>query len=261
MKLPLLSNKVIPILSGIEIGVPLNLISKIYSNVNFQDSIISYNSILFNFLLGFSTYKSDRYLDSLEYFNNNNNLLDLKHDYYLSILNNEKHIQFVLFCSYISICIFIVYYKLGIVLPMFISTFTYKEIKQNKNISFLKPFFVAGMWTFTCCIIPLLFQNNYLNYLNFDDYYHLLSPTFLSLFSTTNLADLKDINEDILNGINTLPIILGPQKIKVIIFISSILSLYIFTQSEYFTWSLQNIFFISSNIFPNLNLINNTVIK
>lgn len=264
MKIPL-SNKILPILSGIEIGIPINLISKISTEANFFKSPITKESILLNFLLGFTTYKGDRYLDALETLNNNNLTSISKLKYYESILENEKSVQLTLFCSYISLCIFVVYYNLGLIIPLITSTFTYKNLKQNKKIRFLKPFYVAGMWTFSCCIIPLLFSGNEINQvnildtMNFNDYYQLLSPTFLSLFSTTNLADLKDIDEDLINGVNTLPIILGSEKTKGIVLISSFLSLYIFMQSEYFTWSLQNLFFISSGIFPNLHIFNTTI--
>ena len=267
MKIPLKSN-IFPILSGIEIGVPINLMSKMSTDVNFLKSPLTKESILLNFLLGFTTYKADRYLDAIEAFNENN-LTNLyfsssssKLNYYESILENENIVQFTLFCSYISLFVFVVYYNLGLIVPLVISTFMYKSIKQNKKISYLKPFYVAGMWTFSCCVIPLLFDElNHIANMNFNNYYQLLSPTFLSLFSTTNLADLKDIDEDIINGVNTLPIVLGIQKTKGIILASSLLSVCIFMQSEYFTWSFQNLFFISSGLFPNFSLINSSIIN
>ena len=74
--------KIIPILSGIEIGIPINIISKISTDVNYINSPLTKESILFNFLLGFTSYKQDRYLDSIEYFNhlNNNNNNNNDHD-------------------------------------------------------------------------------------------------------------------------------------------------------------------------------------
>lgn len=274
----LIKNNLLPVLSGIEIGIPINLMSKMSTDVNFISSPLTKESVILNFLLGFSTYKADRYLDAIEYFGNNFNctVLNLnentpKFNYYQSLLNNEKSIEFTIFSSYIALLVLIVNYNIGIILPLIISTFGYKEFKENKQIGFLKPFYVAGMWTFSCCMIPILMHNTqiestlqsllslqsleFIN-LNLHDYYQLLSPTFLSLFSTTNLADLKDIDEDIINGVNTLPIVLGFQNTKNIIVVSSILSVLIFVQSEYFSWSFQNLFFISSGILPNLQLFN-----
>lgn len=254
MKIPLKS-KIFPILSGVEIGVPINIISKVSTDVNFAHSPLTKESILLNCLLGFSTYKQDRYLDSLEYINNvNNTILNKKHDYYISVVNNEKDVQFTLFCSYIAICIFAIYYHIGVILPLFTSTFTYKYLKQNKHISYLKPFYVAGMWTFCTIAIPILLNDHSLPMSN--DIFNAMTPTFLNLFALTNLADLKDYDEDLLNGINTLPIILGPIKTKGIVLLSSILSTIMFINSPYFISNFQNMFYISSNIFPYFSLFN-----
>ena len=257
MKIPLKS-KILPILSGVEISVPINIISKVSTDVNFAHSPLTKESIFLNCLLGFSTYKQDRYLDSLEYINNFNNstILNKKHDYYISIVNNEKNVQFTLFCSYIAICIFAVYYHIGLILPLFTSTFTYKYLKQNKHVSYLKPFYVAGMWTFCTIVIPLLLNDNNLP-MSFD-LFNMMTPTFLNLFALTNLADLKDYDEDLLNGVNTLPIILGPIKTKGIVLLSSVLSTIMFINSPYFINNFQNMFYISSNIFPYFSLFNFT---
>lgn len=254
MKIPLKS-KIIPILSGLEIGIPINIISKVSTDVNFAASPLSKESIILNCLLGFSTYKQDRYLDSLEYFNNTSNK-SIKHDYYISIINNEKNIQFTLFCSYVAICIFAINYHIGIILPLFSSTFTYKYLKQNKHISYLKPFYVASMWTFCTIIIPLILNDNNL-ILSFD-LFNIMSPTFLNLFALTNLADLKDYDEDLLNGVNTLPIILGPIKTKGIVLLSTILSTIMFVNSPFYINNFQNMFYISSNIFPYFSIFNFT---
>jgi len=241
-----------PILSGLEIGVPLNLISKIATDVNYPNTIITKESIFINFLLGFTTYKQDRYLDAQEYHTKFYNISNPKHEYYISLMENEKLIQFSLFCSYITISTILLWNNnnLKILPPLFTSTFLYKYFKQNKNVSFLKPFYVATMWTICTNIIPVIL-NDY-SYINFS----LLVPTFLNIFSLTNLADLKDYDEDLENGINTLPIILGIQNSKSIILLSSILSTLLFIKSPFYTNNYQNLFYLTSNIFPLINLIN-----
>lgn len=257
MKIPLKS-KILPILSGIEMGIPINIISKFSTDVNFANSPLSKESILLNSILGFSAYKQDRYLDSFEYINNLNNSIisNKKHDYYLSIVNNEKYVQFTLFCNYIAICIFAIYYHIGLIFPLFTSTFTYKYLKQNKHVSYLKPFYVAGMWTFCTIVLPILLNDNSL--LITDNLFRAMSPTFLNLFALTNLADLKDYDEDLLNEVNTLPIILGPTKTKGIVLLSSLLSTIMFVNSPFFINNFQNLFYISSNIFPYFSLFNFT---
>ena len=121
----------------------------------------------------------------------------------------------------------------------------------------MKPFYVAGMWTFCTIIIPVLLNDNSLPMSM--DLLNAITPTFLNLFALTNLADLKDYDEDLLNGVNTLPIILGPKKTKGIVLLSSILSTIMFINSPYFVSNFQNMFYISSNIFPYFSLFNFTI--
>ena len=251
-----LLKNVVPILSGIEMGIPLNLISKIAIDINYPNTIITKESILINFLLGFTAYKQDRYMDAQEnILLNYSKFSNSKNEYYISLLDNEKFIQFTLFCCYIIISTLCLSPNndLKIIPPIFTSTFLYKYYKKNKNISFLKPFCVASMWTFSTCIIPLLANNDYS-----DINLSLLVPTFLNLFALTNLEDLKDYNEDFENKINTLSIILGISKIKNIILFSITLSTILFIDSPFYTNNFQNILYISSNLLPYFSLLNYT---
>ena len=272
-KLPLIK----PVLSGLEIGLPINIISKAATDVNFANSPLTPECILLNCLLGFTAYKQDRYLDAQEYFNEflfMNNTLDYiyynsKHNYYFSLLNDKqtsKLIELSLFCAYISICTLAIYYHISIIFPMFSSTFLYKYLKKNDKISYFKPFYVAGMWTICSCILPQIMYNtingineiNGINQLSTIDY-NVGYSTFLNLFALTNLADLKDYNEDVTNGVNTLPIVLGESKTKSIILGSALLSAFLFVTSEYYIDNLQNLIYMSCNIFPVLPLINFTI--
>lgn len=269
-KLPLIK----PVLSGLEIGLPINIISKAATDVNFPNSPLTLECILLNCLLGFGAYKQDRYLDAQEYFNEfifMNNTLDYiyynsKHNYYSSLVNNKQNVKLIelsLFCAYISICTLAIYYHIGIIFPMFSSTFLYKYLKKNDKISYFKPFYVAGMWTICSCILPQIMYNeingiNEINQLSTIDY-NVGYSTFLNLFALTNLADLKDYDEDTINGVNTLPIILGESKIKSIILGSVLLSAFLFITSEYYIDNLQNLVYMSCNIFPVLPLINFTI--
>lgn len=269
-----------PVLSGLEIGLPINIISKAATDVNFPNSPLTPECILLNCLLGFTAYKQDRYLDAQEYFNEflfMNNTLDYiyynsKHNYYSSLVNNKQNVKLIelsLFCAYISICTLAIYYHIGIILPMFSSTFLYKYLKKNDKISYFKPFYVAGMWTICSCILPQIMYNeiygineinviNAINPISTIDY-NVGYSTFLNLFALTNLADLKDYNEDIINGVNTLPIVLGESKTKSIILGSALLSILLFINSEYYIDNLQNLVYMSCNIFPVLPLINFTI--
>ena len=65
------------------------------------------------------------------------------------------------------------------------------------------------MWTLASVILPcVIYEHNY-NIINYPlDY----MPCFLTLFATSNFADVKDITEDKINNITTLPIAIGEKK-------------------------------------------------
>ena len=258
---PIMLSKLLPVLSGLEMGLPINIISKVATDVNFVNSPLTPECILLNCLFGFTAYKQDRYLDAQEYFNEfscMNTTLDhiyynSKHNYYFGLVNDKQNVKLIelsLFCSYISICILIIYYHLGVILPVFSSTFLYKYLKKNDKISYLKPFYVASMWTLCTCIVPQIIYNeiNQISTIDFNSGY----STFFNLFALTNLADLKDYDEDITNGVNTLPIVLGKSKTKSIILGSALLSIFLFVTSEYYETNIQNLVYMSSNIFSIL---------
>ena len=81
----------------------------------------------------------------------------------------------------------------------------------------MKPIYVSLMWTLTTTILPcVLHDHNYSILLNPEDYL----PCTLNLFAMTNLADLKDIEEDKENCIKTIPVSYGKEFTNYIILIS-----------------------------------------
>jgi 4-hydroxybenzoate polyprenyltransferase len=102
------------------------------------------------------------------------------------------------------------------------STEYYKELKGE--IVGFKPVFVAGMWTFSAVLLPcILHDHDYSIIGDISDYL----PCFLVLFACTNLADVKDIDEDIVNGVNTLPVVFGKENTQMLVmaclFLSSLM--------------------------------------
>ena len=98
----------------------------------------------------------------------------------------------------------------------------YNEIK--KNIGIYKAFYIATLWTASAILLPSI--------INDQDYSILLYPLdylpcTLSLFAASNLADIKDIEEDKINQINTLPVVYGKINSKMIslfcLFLSSLM--------------------------------------
>lgn len=225
-----------PVLSGIEIGIPLNILSKTALN-SYNHIALPKQQLLFNFILGYSTYKGDRFLDALEW---NTTQIDIdKKDYYLSLIENKSIIEYSLFCTIICILTYSIYDDIRI-LPLYISTLTYKYIKK---FTYFKSLYISLMWTFASCILPLNYYPLPIEYL----------PTFFNIFALTNFADIKDYDEDIKNNINTLPTILGKNNTIKIILLSAFISNAIFLMNDYSLDSIFGYFFLSSNIFPYIS--------
>ena len=118
-------NNILPVLSGCEMIIPIEILSKTsienYYDVNFINVIFNsvdvQNIVLLSFLLSYVTYKGDRLLDAEEFINNKENNKEInkeeftinnKEDYYKKLIKNKQIVQFSLFSGYIAIIILIV---------------------------------------------------------------------------------------------------------------------------------------------------------
>ncbi len=229
-----LQNKISPILSGTEMSLPINLISELAHLANYGTDI-SNPAILINSLLAYNIYKFDRYADAQV------DISDTKSQFYNNLLDNKKIIEFLIFSSSISILTLLLHYDMKEIIPMYMSTFMYKSIKKI-NVP-LKPFYVSSMWAISTCVIP--------EYPTYD--LHLLLPIFLNIFSLTNLADIKDAEDDKINNVTTLPTVIGKNYTMNICIICSLLSCLMYTQLEYFSFSSFDNILLASNLFPYLN--------
>lgn len=63
---PLLHTTTLP-LNGIDIGMPLNIIDNIFTNLHYGYDITTLKVVLLQFLIGYYTYGKDRYKDAVEY--------------------------------------------------------------------------------------------------------------------------------------------------------------------------------------------------
>lgn len=217
--------------SGAEMIVPVNLISDII-HVNTYNSHVSSESVVINSLLAFSIYKFDRYRDAVE----------AKHGYvtefYNNILKNKNNIEFLIFSSSICTIVLLFYYHMYNILPVYLSSFIYKNIK---TLNFpLKPFYVSSLWTIATCVIPEYNNANILACLSI----------FMCIFSLTNIADISDYEEDIKYNVSSLPTELGIDTTLNICYLSSLSSVYTFTLLEYFSNSIYDYIYILSNIIP-----------
>ena len=54
-------------LVGIDMGIPLNIIQNVFTNLHYGYDITTFKAILLQFLIGYYTYGKDRYRDALVY--------------------------------------------------------------------------------------------------------------------------------------------------------------------------------------------------
>lgn len=217
-------NSVNPV-NGFEIGIPLNMIENVFTNLHYGYDITTAKMVFLQFLIGYYTYGKDRYKDALEYFKEpyETNKKDL-----YDILVKYKRTYKLTYCiAFISISCLLLFdenniYNLPFILLLYSSEY-YKDLKQTYP--YMKPIYVSIMWTITTIILPcVLNDNNYSILLSPEDYL----PCTLSLFAMTNLADLKDVNEDRINKIKTIPVEYGEDFTNYIVLFSLALSSIIF---------------------------------
>jgi 4-hydroxybenzoate polyprenyltransferase len=109
------------------------------------------------------------------------------------------------------------------------STLDYRNFK--KKFGNLKPIYIGIFWTLGCVILPSILIS--------DDYLILTEPTiylpsFFSMFASSNLLDIKDIDEDKNENINTIPVLYGENNAIIISHSALFISMLIFFQNENF---------------------------
>lgn len=221
-------NRPIPckmVVTGIDIGIPLNLISNVFTNLHYGENIMTTKMVLLQFLIGYYTYGKDRYKDALEY--EEAPIETPKQNLYRSILQYRHIYKFTYCVSFYLISGFLLegdnWKDITPILILLYSTEYYKSLKTNA--AFLKPFYVSFMWTFATVILPcFLHDHNYEILLDGCGYL----PCAFNLFALTNLADIKDVEEDTTNGIMTLPVQLGETTTLGLVYASLALSSLLF---------------------------------
>jgi len=211
-------------LNGLDIGIPLNIFQNIFTNLHYGYDIATAKSTGIQFLLGYFIYGKDRYNDAIDYVNNPYE--SEKEDFYKSLYKN-KNLYNVSFNAtfFVIICLLLnennlhdIIYNLPFIPLIYINS-EYKNFKKQLDI--FKPLYIGIAWTIASIIIPsVLYEHNY-DILNYPiDYI----PCVLTLFSSSNFADSRDIDEDRLKNINTIPVKFGKKYSNVISFIGLIIS-------------------------------------
>tara|TARA_X000000368_G_scaffold331199_1_gene268345 strand:+ start:6168 stop:6917 length:750 start_codon:yes stop_codon:yes gene_type:complete len=193
---------------GSNIGIPLNILQYIFTTTYYDKNILTDKLILLQFAIGIFTYGSDRLFDAIDYNSMVNKSIVYSIDkinYYDYLISTINYNIFLIISSYIYIFYILNHnqetYPLLYVLT---STLFYRDFK--KNFGELKPLYIGIYWTFGCVILPCVLYDN-----NYDILLHpsIYIPSILLMFSTSNMLDIKDIDEDRKNGINTLAVKFG----------------------------------------------------
>lgn len=213
--------------NGFSLGIPLNIITNVFTELHYGYDITSLKIVTLQFLIGYYSYGKDRYKDALEHYQNPSQISENKQQLYTSILKYPSLYRFSYCVSFYAIGLILCsdndFIHTIPILGLLYSTEYYKILKEN--IAILKPFYVSFMWTFATTIMPsVLYEHNY-NILSDIGAY---VPCFLLLFATTNAADIKDIEEDTYNKIYTLPVEFGEENTWKLIFGSLALSSFLF---------------------------------
>lgn len=244
-------------LPGIEIGIPMVIYENIFTHAHYGYDISDWKTNVLLCAIGYFTYGTDRFFDS-QTNSNLSQLSDSKKKLYTYIDANQNTIKTSLICAYLGILFYLSQDPTTVPFSYLItSTLLYRDIKSN--LGALKSTYISIMWTVACVILPcILYEHNY-NILN--DYMTCI-PAFLTLFSTSNIADVVDVQEDKENGINTLPVILGTQNTNVVSSVGLLLSILIFANNPNFETNLiPNILFELQNIGALSMLLKNSLDK
>lgn len=233
--------------SGLELGIPLSIFEYTFTFNHFGTNIVNFQDICLLSLIGYVTYGCDRFLDSIDYYENNESIDvdDKKKNLYKFMNENKYDVLKGLFLSYFLLDLFFLKNEnITFFLPFMYSALYYKEIKLN--LPCFKPLFVACLWTTASVIIPsILYENNYNIIYDFYSYV----PAYFSLLGLSNYLDIKDVKEDEQYGYLTIPNVLGMKNARLISILALLFSTFLYTQNEHFGERyLIDFFFVIQNL-------------
>jgi hypothetical protein len=206
-------------LPGLEVGIPLTICENIFTTLHYGYDITTPRIVALEFGFAYFAYGCDRLFDAYDPLETNENKQQL-YEYYR---NNKKLIGASLIAVYLVMSYDLVQtYETAPFAFVLTSTLGYKNFKHL--LGEYKAAYIALMWTLACYVLPcVIHDGDYSSIMQPLDY----SPIFLSLLSTSNLVDAKDIVEDKNNNINTIPVLIGEKNSNtfsvVLLLLSSIL--------------------------------------
>ena len=155
-------------LSGLDIGIPLNIFQNIFTNLHYGYDITNAKSIGLQFLVGYYTYTKDRYNDALKFIEIPYNVSKKKEDLYYFINENLYFYKITIPFSYILFSYLLISDSIGIeqfiirtpFLPFLFINGEYQSYKKYLNE--MKAIYIAFMWTIATVVMPcVLYSNDY----------------------------------------------------------------------------------------------------
>lgn len=191
---------------GAVLGVPLSIIQNVFTNLHYGYDITSWQSVVLQFLIGYYTYGKDRYKDALEY--HEAPYATDKADMYNELVGNSEFYadSYQVVFQIIMLIMLLEFRDLNIVpfILMLYSCEFYKDLKRV--IPLAKPVYVSTMWTLSSVVLPCVLYDHDFSIIQDVSAY---LPCFFTMFALTNVADIRDVDVDRMNGINTIPVAFG----------------------------------------------------
>ena len=225
-------------LPGLDIGIPLTIFQNTYTTLHYGENIINFKDIALQFLIGYYVYGTDRYNDAIDYHYHPYNTT--KSYMYQNIYKNKIFVYKCILFSYLTTIYLLMYdqYYIYNIPFLFLLQILNNYKKMKPALGPFKPVFISIMWTICAIGIPSVLHDH-----NYDIFYHPQDylPCTLTLFSCSNIIDNKDIREDSINGINTIPVLYGKDTSNYISLLSIIASSIILGMNHnYLQFPIQN---------------------
>ena len=250
---------------GADMGIPLNIIQNIFTTLHYGYDITTVKSVLLQILIGYYTYGGDRYKDALEY--QEKPFETAKKELYEFFIKNKNLYRSTYKNTFIIIMLLLLveeemWYNVPFIFLLYTSEY-YKDIKKINY--YTKPLYISVMWTLSTVILPCVLHDHNYSILNYPiDYL----PCLFTMFASSVILDIRDIEEDKINNIPTIPVTFGFTLTKKIILLLFIFSSFIFgINDNYLKNPIENSFFemlnlgLSAYTFSIENPVNETLIK
>jgi len=257
-KLPDMNNmdidrKKMGIIPGSEIGYPLLILEQTFMQLHYNKMVITPETVILPFLLGTCTYGTDRFIDAF-LSQTDEEICDTegkcykvdkldKLDYlYKYILDNKVKVFSELSVFYLIT--FSLFNQSGYNEFTYILLLCSTYSQYKRYIGMYKSVYIGVLWSIASIIIPcVLYEHNY-NIL-YDPCSYM--PICFNIIGTSNFLDIKDIDEDKADNVETIPVKYGIKTAKLYSLIALIISSITLSLSPHYVDNPQSVWFEVQN--------------